>query len=378
MSFLGCGTRRGALSALGLVVGVASANACVEEHGGYDSCFAGGTRVATPQGDVAIEALRVGDAVLAYDLEREEVVVSRVTAVFVHDNRRTGALRFDLGEATRSEGKELGSLRATAEHPVFVPATRSWVPAGTVQSGTELLVRDGKRTSRAVSAGFDETDTRVETVYDITVDHQHNFFADGVLVHNKSVRAPDNSGGSSGSGGTGGSGGSPVVLEACYEQAPHELCAGAEVSQREGWLVLTLGPDESGLGGSWNAGGAAPGGAAGEGGTLSATVSSTLTTCAPSSNGPIFTPLSQGTLFYEVPAVPYSIEVWESDGACSRGALLASESDNGEGPDTVYSLSLPATPRAEPWNGGWTARVTSLTGAPLTVRLKVVEPEPTL
>src|SRR5437870_5702848 len=73
------------------------------------ACFAAGTSIATPSGEVAIELVRPGDAVLAFDVRQQRVVPSRVTAVQSHPGQRTGRLSVAGGRI----------LRVTAEHPVF-------------------------------------------------------------------------------------------------------------------------------------------------------------------------------------------------------------------------------------------------------------------
>lgn len=46
-----------------------------------ETCFGAGTRIATPDGEVAIERLQVGQLVLAFDEPSGAVVQSPVTAV---------------------------------------------------------------------------------------------------------------------------------------------------------------------------------------------------------------------------------------------------------------------------------------------------------
>lgn len=139
-------------------------------------CFAAGTRIATPTGEAAIETLRPGDPVLAFDLREQRVVPSRVTAVQAHAGRLAG--RLVAGGRT---------LHLTSEHPIFLPARGTFVPAREVPAGSALLALGAGGTARtpltgafAVPAG-----EAPRTVYDLTVDEQHDYFAEGILVHNK-------------------------------------------------------------------------------------------------------------------------------------------------------------------------------------------------
>ncbi|HXU81681.1 MAG TPA: DUF1592 domain-containing protein [Polyangia bacterium] len=139
-------------------------------------CFAAGTRIATPTGEVPIETLRPGDAVLAFDLGAQRVVSSHVTAVQAHVDRIAG--EFSAGGRT---------LHLTSEHPIYLPARGSFVPAREVPAGSALLALSSGGTARvALGRPFAvAADARPQTVYDLTVDEQHDYFAEGILVHNK-------------------------------------------------------------------------------------------------------------------------------------------------------------------------------------------------
>lgn len=128
------------------------------------SCVAAGTSVATPQGAVPIEALAIGDEVLAFDVVHHRRAVARVEEVVVHHDRAV------LG---------FGALTVTAEHPVW--ADGEWRRAGDLHGEPEFLGVDlvpQRRAPVALAA--------TASVYDLAVTEPHTFFAGGVLVHNKS------------------------------------------------------------------------------------------------------------------------------------------------------------------------------------------------
>jgi predicted phage terminase large subunit-like protein len=92
-------------------------------------CFVAGTRVSTPNGQIPIERLRVGDSVLSFDLQRGMVVKSRVLAT---SKRKSNDLR-TLHEISGHR------FTCTGNHPVFSPG-RGFVRAGEMGEGDRLLV----------------------------------------------------------------------------------------------------------------------------------------------------------------------------------------------------------------------------------------------
>lgn len=141
------------------------------------SCVARGSRVLTPDGWRPIEDLEVGDAIFAIREDDNECIETRVVAI-------------------RSATREVGlvavgdvRLRMTSDHPVYCPIERDYFPAGDWFLGKrdQLAIWRGERlrTERVTAVS---TYVAVEEVFDITVNHEcHNFVAEGVLVHNKSI-----------------------------------------------------------------------------------------------------------------------------------------------------------------------------------------------
>jgi hypothetical protein len=130
------------------------------------NCLAEGTVLDGETGPVAIEEVRIGQRLWGYDFERRQRVLTTVRAV-----RRSEAavtLRLACG------------LRLTGSHPVY--ASGRWMPARELTAADELLNASGQR----VKVGAIEQVRGPVPVHDVTVDEPHNFFAEGVLVHNKS------------------------------------------------------------------------------------------------------------------------------------------------------------------------------------------------
>jgi hypothetical protein len=135
--------------------------------GGGQSCFVAGTLVATPNGDRPIEELEVGDVVVTWDFLLEQPVETTVTETFVHEDRETLRL-VTLG----------GTVQTTAEHPFWTGT--EWREAGDLCSGQTIMGLRGPWNVLSCAPGAPAT------VYNIHVDHpDHNYFADGFLVHNK-------------------------------------------------------------------------------------------------------------------------------------------------------------------------------------------------
>ena len=165
------GTSFGGTGASGGVSGVGGSFA------GSIGCFAAGTRIATPSGTTAIEQLALGDLVLAYDEITGRVVERPVTATFVHTDHPVGALPLSNGRV----------LRVTANHPIYLPDQHRYTDAGELAGDDRLLALTAStQTSSLIAGAFDASAVGAVTVYNITVAGEHNYFAEGVLVHNKS------------------------------------------------------------------------------------------------------------------------------------------------------------------------------------------------
>jgi len=138
--------------------------------GFHSRCVAQGTRIDTPDGPRTVESLAVGDLVWAWDLERRQRLAAPIEAIA----RSTAERTLQLGRG----------LRATPDHPVWTGlAFEPFEPFERVRSGTPLLANDGS--VRAAENAPRPISGPVE-VYDLSVAWPHTYYADGILVHNKS------------------------------------------------------------------------------------------------------------------------------------------------------------------------------------------------
>lgn len=149
-------------------------------------CFPAGTKITVDGGYVNIEDVKVGDVVLSFNEETKETEYKEVTGLKqpVHD---------DLVKYTFSNGTE---LICTFDHPLYVNGLdiASFIPEWTnrrYEIGREVtktkisdIVRlDNK--SHSVISNIEVLEPVSTQTYIIEVKDNHNFFANGILVHNK-------------------------------------------------------------------------------------------------------------------------------------------------------------------------------------------------
>lgn len=158
-----------------LVLFAIAGPACADE-----SCFGAGTLIATPRGPVPIELLAEGDLVWSYDLDSEQRVAASIRRTFVHRSGWVRELRLASGRV----------LRVTRDHPIYLPGESRFAAASELTVGAELVQVDGGALGATAILSFPERATQM-TVYNLEVAGFHNYFAEGVLVHNKSFPGPD-------------------------------------------------------------------------------------------------------------------------------------------------------------------------------------------
>jgi hypothetical protein len=132
--------------------------------------FSEDTTVVTPDGDVPISELEVGDTVMAYDETTGVTGEYEITDTISHEDPVIVHLTID-GEL----------IETTAEHP-FYTDDGEWVNAGELEVGELIYSLDGE--FGAVESVVFVADP--QQMYNLTVDEAHTFFVgDGEwLVHN--------------------------------------------------------------------------------------------------------------------------------------------------------------------------------------------------
>jgi len=135
------------------------------------TCFGAGTDITmADRSHRPIEAIRVGDRVLGYDVARSDWVGATVT-------------RTDVHPAGEGEGEFIlvnGSLRLTANHPVLTSghATR----ADALRIGDPIVSLSDDGTPRIVRVTSVEHEASREVTYDLGVDGPRTYVAGHVVV----------------------------------------------------------------------------------------------------------------------------------------------------------------------------------------------------
>lgn len=146
------------------------------QWGRVDPCFAPGTPVHTPTGLRGIEELEVGDLVLAWDPGANQLTPRPVLAVLHGVTDVLVELVVDSEE-----------IRATRNHPVWVPSAGRYLPAGTFSKQTEVQCVDGTKNIEAVRHIAAPSPT-----LNLEVGELHNYHVGtaGVRVHNGNGDSP--------------------------------------------------------------------------------------------------------------------------------------------------------------------------------------------
>lgn len=161
-------------------------NLLVHNYSRAGACFVDGTEVTLASGDVKnIENIKQGDLVLTLNEETGEQEAKEVYGVM-------SPMHNDLVTYTLEDGT---TVTSTYDHPYFVEglSLKSFNPIKTtsiygleaekIEVGDVLIKVDGSKSAiKDIDAGIKDED--VQTTIIRVVDN-HNFYANGILVHNK-------------------------------------------------------------------------------------------------------------------------------------------------------------------------------------------------
>jgi predicted phage terminase large subunit-like protein len=132
-------------------------------------CFVAGTMVSTPHGPVEIEKLNPGDTVFAFDGARK--VSSTIQFIATRESESLWYLRTLAGR----------EFICTGSHRIYKVTEDRYVRADSLSFGDALLT---EKLTQDPIVEIHEQFSDPELVYDIQVEINRNFFADGILVHN--------------------------------------------------------------------------------------------------------------------------------------------------------------------------------------------------
>ncbi|QVM90054.1 DUF637 domain-containing protein [Pseudomonas entomophila] len=185
-------------------------------------CFAAGTQVATPDGDRAIETLKVGDVVWSKPERGGKPFAAAITATHVRNDQPIYRLTL---ENIHSDGKDRSeTLLVTPSHPFYVPAKHDFVPMGELRPGDllqSLADGEGEGTSiRVVSARLYKS---VGKTYNLTVDVGHTFYVGELRTWVHNTGGPCDITGNSANGAKGGAASSGAENAALYPKLKDQL-----------------------------------------------------------------------------------------------------------------------------------------------------------
>lgn len=147
-----------------------------------DECFPAGTLISTPNGQVPIDSIKVGDMVMAYNTVDRNLYPREVLKTFKNPMPHRGMQWI--------ESRNNGHIYCTEGHPFYTEneiGERQWTQAGDlIVSDHEVLIqnKEGKLV-------WDELNWALECriqgdgfVYNIEVEGLHTYVANGYVVHN--------------------------------------------------------------------------------------------------------------------------------------------------------------------------------------------------
>lgn len=134
-----------------------------------NSCFPKGTRILTSRGSCDISKLTKGDFVVSVD-NNNNYHQSLVFNVKHHIRKRLWLIEFTDGSA----------IKTTCNHTFYNGQT--WVKSHKLVNGDKLFYSQGNSLTKKTVATSSET-SQIEDVYNIYVEKNYNFIADGMLVH---------------------------------------------------------------------------------------------------------------------------------------------------------------------------------------------------
>ncbi len=151
--------------------GVLLAQSC-----GFICCFLADTKILMADGQAKpIKSIKAGDVVLSYNLNNHKFTKNKVVKKFVHPDTDDGYMIIN------------NKLKVTKSHPCYVN-NALWKSAGKISLEDYLF---GVK-SQQVPVTKIEYVTGSFTTYNLSLaGKDHNFFADGILVHNSTIAYGD-------------------------------------------------------------------------------------------------------------------------------------------------------------------------------------------
>jgi Pretoxin HINT domain len=140
-------------------------------EGTVGGCFPKGTEITTPSGFHDISELQKGDFVIAINQKNGQKQSRKILKKLTHINRKIWRLEFLDG----------CSLRTTSVHSFSING--KWKKASEIKSGDTIAYYDSNSGFSEKIVKSSSKTNEVEDVYNIIVEADFNFVADGVVAH---------------------------------------------------------------------------------------------------------------------------------------------------------------------------------------------------
>ncbi len=138
------------------------------------SCLEKDSLVLTSQGEKKISELKVGDSVLSFNEKTKQIEKDKVTNII---NKSISTVDDKYYYINTENGK---LIKATWNHKFYVNG--SWIMAKDLNKGDILL--DSNLNNTKIN-NIEIVPNNTDDVWDISVENNHTFFANGILVHNQ-------------------------------------------------------------------------------------------------------------------------------------------------------------------------------------------------
>lgn len=148
--------------------------------GDLSFCFKEGTKVYTPEGYKHIETIKAGDKVYSLNEEKNILEVVTVKTPLIHKNTKNNIL--DLYKITLSNKVV---LYVTDNHSFYVSEIKDYRQLKDIKNNEKLLYYNiNNKQFDEINIIDRELQTAEETYYNLSLVENHNYLAEGVVVHN--------------------------------------------------------------------------------------------------------------------------------------------------------------------------------------------------
>ena len=143
-------------------------------------CLEKGTKISlSNNNDINIEDVKVGDILIAYNEETNSIDTTTVTKTYIHKENV-----FDCMEIFLQINDSIIKIGTTSNHPFF-SQSKGIINAGSIKIDDKLIYIDkSNKIIYPKVQKIQKLKEKYNTVYNIETT-KHNYFANGILVHNK-------------------------------------------------------------------------------------------------------------------------------------------------------------------------------------------------